>query len=82
MMGSYSREINVQNAPESNCPGNEMRKSGDLLIGFQKKKRKKKCKKAQWYLHLNKTFIGFTTDLHTQVISLLLRYSNQNLVTM
>ena len=38
-----------------------MRKLGDLLIAFQKKK----SKKAQWFLHLNKTFIGFTTDLHT-----------------
>ena len=65
---------------DSNCPSNEMKKSGDLLIAFQKKK-KKKCKKAQWYLHLNKTFNGFTTDFHTQVISLSLRYSNRNLVT-
>ena len=55
-----------------------MRKSGDLLIAFQKKKRKKERKKKEnkiekvkmqesWvFLNLSKTFIGFTSDLHTR----------------
>ena len=41
------------------CPSNEIRKSGDLLIVFQIKKKAKKrkekrkqCKKAQWFLNL------------------------------
>ena len=35
-------------------------------------KKRKKSKKAQWYFHLNMTFLGFT-DLYTKVISLSLR---------
>ena len=50
------------------------------LLPFKTKKKKKKktekkrkkSKKAQWYFHLNMTFLGFT-DLHTKVISLSLR---------
>ena len=50
---------------KSYCPSNEMRKSGDLLIDFQnkntqKKRRRKKCKKAQWLLKTQESSKVFT----------------------